>query len=119
MWHVHGVDLNLVEERCGVIDSGWKLDFGGLVDLALVTSLNIPLHVSVKCRPPEAVKKDVVHGIKTLMAKLVVGITNECILNGGAGVELMLAMVLLPPKASSSNEETVGSANKTGQCIGG
>jgi hypothetical protein len=45
------------------------------------------------------------------------GIMNEHILNEGAGVELMPAMVLLLPKESSSNEETVHSANEIGQHI--
>ena len=66
MWDVHYVDMNLVEEGRRVIDSGWKPNFGGLADLALVTSLNVPFHVSVECRPPEAVKKDTAHGIKPL-----------------------------------------------------
>lgn len=58
-------------------------------------------------------------GVKALMAKLVVGIANKCVLNGGAGIELMLAVVLLLPEASSSNEEAVHSANQTGQHISG
>ena len=66
MWDVHCIDVNLIEEGHRVIDSRWKPDFGGLVDLALVTSLNVPFHVGVECRPPEAVKKDRAYGIKPL-----------------------------------------------------
>lgn len=55
MWYVHGVDMDLVEKGHRVVNSGQKLDVDGLADLALVTSLDIPLHICVKCRPPEAV----------------------------------------------------------------
>jgi hypothetical protein len=89
-----------------------------LTDLALVTSLNVPFHIGVKCGPPEAVKEGAAHGVETLVAKLVMGIVNKHILNGRASVELVLAMVLLPLKASPSNEEMVCSANEMGQRIG-
>ena len=58
-------------------------------------------------------------GIEAFVAKLVVGIADKRVSNGGAGVELVSAMVLFPPKASPSDEEAVRSANETGQCIGG
>jgi hypothetical protein len=118
MWHVHGVDMDFAEEGYGVINGGWKPDFGGLMDLALVTCLNILLYIGVKCGPPEAVEKGAACGVETLMAELVVGIMDERVLNGGVGVELVLAMVLLPPKASPSDEETVCSANEMGQHVG-
>jgi hypothetical protein len=88
------------------------------MDLALVTCLNIPLHVGVEHRPPEAVEKGVACGVETLMAELVMGIADECVSNGGAGVELVSAVVLLLPKVSPSDEEMVHSANETGQRIG-
>jgi hypothetical protein len=110
--------VDFAEEGCWVINGGWKLDLGGLVDLALVTSLNIPLHVGVKRGPPEVVKKGMMCGVETLMAKLVVSITNEHISNGRVGVKLVSAAGLLPPKASSCDEKTVHSANETGQRIG-
>ena len=68
MWHVHGVDVGLVEEWCGGVDGGWKVDFGGLTDLALVTSLNIPLDVGLKGWPPEAVKEGAACGVEALVA---------------------------------------------------
>jgi hypothetical protein len=114
MRHVHGVDVYFAEEGRRVVDGWWKPDFGGLTDLALVTSLNVPLYVSVKCRPPEVVKKGVAHGVETLMAELVIGIMNKHVPNGGAGIKLMSAAELLPPEASSSNEKTVHSADKMG-----
>jgi hypothetical protein len=88
-----------------------------LTDLALVTSLNIPFHIGVERRPPEAVKEGAACGVETLVAELVMGITNEHILNGRVSVELVSAVVLLLPKASPSNEETVCSANEIGQRI--
>ena len=60
------------------------------MDLALVTSLNISLYVSVECRPPEVVEKDVAYEIKILVAKLVMGITNKHILNGGVKVMALM-----------------------------
>jgi hypothetical protein len=85
MRHVHGVDVYFAEEGRGVVNGWWKPDFGGLTDLALVTSLNIPLHVGVECGPLEVVKKGAACGVETLVAELVVGITDKHILNGGAG----------------------------------
>ena len=119
MWHVHGVDVDFAKEWRGVVDGGWKPDFGGLMDLALVTSLNIPLYVGVEHGPPEAVEKGAACGVKTLVAELVVGIANERVSNGRAGIKLMSAAELFSPKASSGDEETMCSANETGQCIGG
>ena len=51
--------MELVEERRGVIDGGWKADFGGLADLALVTCSNVPFNVGFEGWPPEAVEKSV------------------------------------------------------------
>jgi hypothetical protein len=114
MRHVHGVDVYFAEEGRRVINGWWKPDFGGLVDLALVTSLNVPLYVSVEHGPPEAVKKGAACGVETLMAKLIMGIMNEHIPNGRVGVKLMSAAELLPPEASSSDEKTVHSADEMG-----
>jgi hypothetical protein len=118
MWHIHSVNVDFAEERHRVVNGGQKPDLGGLADLALVTSLNIPLHVSVERRPPEAVKKGVAHGVETLVAKLVISIMNEHILNGGVGIKLVLATGLLPPKVFSCNEKMVHSANEMGQHVG-
>ena len=90
-----------------------------MADLALVTCLNVPLDVGVERGPPEAVEKGAAHGIEALVAKPVVGIADEHILNGRAGVELVPAVVLLPPKASPGDEEAVCSANETGQHVSG
>ena len=111
--------MDLVEKGRGVVDSGWKPNSGGLADLALVTSLNIPLYIGVERGPPEAVEKDAARGVEALVAELVMGIANERVPNGGAGVELMSAVVLLSPETSSGDEETVRSANETGQRVGG
>ena len=62
------------------------MDFGGLMDLALVAGLNVPFDIGFEGWPPEVVKEGTVHGVKTLVSKFVVGIMNECILNGGAGI---------------------------------
>jgi hypothetical protein len=118
MWHVHSVNVDFVEEGRWVINGGWKPDLSGLADLALVTSLNISLHVGVERGPPEAVKKGVAHGVETLVAELVMSITNEHVLNGGVGIKLVSAAGLLPPKVSSCDEKTVHSANEMGQHIG-
>jgi hypothetical protein len=83
-----------------------------------VISLNIPLHISVKCRPPEAVKKGAACGVETLMAELVISITNEHVSNGRVGIKLVSAAGLLLPKASFYNEKTMCSANEMGQRIG-
>jgi hypothetical protein len=117
MWHVYSVDVDFAEEGHRVVNGGWKPDLGGLVDLALVTSLNIPLHVGVKHGPPEAVKKGVARGVETLVAELVVSIMNEHISNGRAGVKLVSAAGLLLPKVSSCDEKMVHSANETGQHV--
>jgi hypothetical protein len=110
--------VDFAEEGHQVINGGWKLDLGGLADLALVTSLNIPLHIGVKHGPPEVVKKGVACGVETLVAELVVSIANKCISNGRAGVKLVLAAGLLLPKVSSCNEKMVCSANEMGQHVG-
>jgi hypothetical protein len=109
--------MDLAEEGCRVVDGGWEPDFGGLADLALVTSLNIPLDIRVECGPPEAVEKGAAHGIETLVSELVMGVMDKRVSNGWVGVKLVSAMVLLPPKASPSDEETVHSANETGQHV--
>ena len=111
--------MSFAEEGRGVVNSGRKPDFGGLADLALVTCLNVPLDVRVERRPPEAVEKGAARGIEALVAKPVVGVADERVSYGRAGVELVPAVVLLLPKASPGNEEAVCSANKTGQRIGG
>jgi hypothetical protein len=118
MRHVHGVNIDLAEEGRGVVDSGWEPDFGGLVDLALVTSLNVPLDIGVERGPPEAVEKGAACGIETLVSKLVVGVVDEHVSNGWVGIKLVSAMVLLLLKASPSDEEMVHSANEMGQHVG-
>ena len=73
---MHGVDMELVEEGCWVVDSGQKLYFGGLSDLALVAGLHIPFHVGVESRPPEMIQEGVACGVKTLVAELVMHIVK-------------------------------------------
>jgi hypothetical protein len=111
--------MDLAEEGRGIVDGRREPDFGGLADLALVTSLNVPLNIGVERGPPEAVEKGAACGIETFVSELVVGVADERISNGWAGVELVSAVMLLPPKASPSDEETVRSANETGQRVGG
>jgi len=68
MRHIHGVDIDFVEKRCRRVDSGWEADFGGLADLALVTSLNVPLDIRLEGWPPEAVEEGVACGVEALVA---------------------------------------------------
>ena len=117
--HVHGVDVELVEERHRVIDSRWKADFGGLADLALVTSSNVPFNVGFKGWLPEAVEKSAACRVEALVTKLVMSITDEGISRRGAGIKLVTATMLLPPKSTSGDKETVRSANEMSKCIGG
>ena len=86
-------------------------------DLALMTGLDKPLDVGFERGPPEAIKEDVVCGVKALVAEFVVSVAYEGILNGGVGKKLMPATGLSPPKLPSCDEEAVCSANKMGQCV--
>jgi len=68
MRHIHGVDVDFVEKWRRRVDGGWEVDFGGLADLALVTSLNIPLDVGLEGWPPEAVEEGTACGVEALVA---------------------------------------------------
>ena len=111
--------MELVEERHRVFDGGWKADFGGLVDLALVTCLNVPFNVSFEGWPPEAVEKSTACRVEALVTKLVVSITDKGILCRRVDIKLVMAAMLLPPKSTTSDEETVHSASEISKCIGG
>jgi len=76
MQHEHGVNVYLAKERHRGVDNRQKLDLCCLLDLALVASLNVPFHVSLKGRPPEVVEKGAAGRIKALVAKLVMGVAN-------------------------------------------
>jgi len=54
--HEHGVDVGFAEQGHRGVDSGRNVDFGGLLDLALVAGLNVPFDVGFEGGPPEAVK---------------------------------------------------------------
>ena len=94
------------------------MDFDGLPDLALMTSLHIPLDICFKGGPPKAVEESVARGIKSLVAQVVVGIANEREANGGAGVKLVAAAMLPPPQLSFYDQETTRPINKTSERIG-
>ena len=68
------------------MSTGGNADFGGLTDLALVAGLNVPFDIGFEGWPPEAVEEGAVRGVKTLVSEFVVGIANERVPNGGAGV---------------------------------
>jgi len=51
-----------------------------------VAGLNVPFDIGFEGWPPEAVEEGTACGVKTLVSEFVVGVTNEYILNGGAGV---------------------------------
>ena len=89
----------------------------GLADLALVTSLDVPLDIGLERGPPEVVEERAACGIKTLVPQLVVRIVNKGITLRQAGVKLVLAIGLSSPELSTRDEEAAGSADKTGEHI--
>ena len=111
--------MELVEERRRVVDGGWKADFGGLADLALVTSSNVPFNIGFEGWPPEAVEKSAACRVEALVTKLVMSVTDEGVSRRGAGIKLVTAAMLLPPKSTTGDEETVRSASETSKHIGG
>ena len=84
-----------------------------------MTGFYISPDVGLECWPPKTVSKGVASRIKSLVPKLVMSATDEGIMLGDRGVELVMFIALLPPKSSISNGEFLGSADKTGERIAG
>ena len=56
-WHEHCIDVGFAEEWCRSGDGGQYVDFGGLMQLALVAGGNVLLNISSKRRPPKPVQE--------------------------------------------------------------
>ncbi len=96
--HKHSVDVGFVKEGCRSGDSGWDANLSGLVELALVTHIDIPLDILFKQRPPEVVKNGAAGRVEAFMTKVVMGIMDEVELLRRGNVELMPSVVLPSPE---------------------
>ena len=65
---VHGVNVGFVKEGSGNRNSGRNMDFGGLLELALMTSIDVPLHIAVKSGAPKVIEKGVLSRVNALVA---------------------------------------------------
>jgi hypothetical protein len=54
-WHDHSFDIDFVKEMGRNRDSGKDVDLGGLMQLTLMASVNKPVDVMFRGRPPESV----------------------------------------------------------------
>ncbi len=77
MWHVYSVDIRFAKERCRQVDGWQQSGLHRLVELALMAGLDIPFNVAVERRPPEAVSDGAPCGVEALVAKAIIGITDE------------------------------------------
>src|SRR6266404_1151159 len=99
--HEHGIDIYLAEEGSGSRDARGNADFGGLLELTLMTGTDVPLDVLIDGRPPEAVSESVVCGIEALVAEVVVDGMDDGEASGGGNEELVAAGGILSPESST------------------
>ena len=89
-------NIDLAKKWCGGGNGGQNSDLCGLVELALMASLNIPFDIAIKQWPPKAVKEGAACGIKALVAKAIMGITDKGKAEGWRNIQLVLSVGLQP-----------------------
>ncbi len=95
---MHGVDVNLVEERSRNGDDRGNVDFSGLLELTLVTGVDVPFDVMIERGPPEAIGQGAPCGVHTLMAEVVVYSVDDGKTLGRGDKELVLPISVASPK---------------------
>lgn len=62
--HVHCVDINLGEKRCGCCNDRWNKELVSLMELTIVTSANEPMNIGLHMGPPETFENNCTCHIK-------------------------------------------------------
>ena len=105
--HQHGVDIYFMEEGGGGGDSRRDPDLGCLVELALVTSADVPLDILLKEGPPESVEECMAGGIKAFMPKVVMSVADERKTEWKGDAELVMPLILMMPELSFCEKEVL------------
>jgi hypothetical protein len=59
---------------------------GGLADLALVISRDVPFDIGFESRPPKSIEEGLARGVKALVAELVMCITDKGVAAGRGSI---------------------------------
>jgi hypothetical protein len=74
---MHGVDVGFCEDRGGSGNDWWDEDLTSLVQLADMTSFNVPVNVADHTGPPKALTDVGFSGVEYFMAEGVVRGAND------------------------------------------
>ena len=96
--HKYCIDVDLLEERCRNSNSREYVDFGGLVELALITDSSILFDVVFDRQPLEVVKDDMTYGVEAFMSKLVMSILDKIEVLRTKNIQLVPSISLLLPE---------------------